>query len=101
MPLLDWNITAGFSPMFTSRFSRCKRNRAQLCRHKKTAASSRRPLQKHSVWAQVRRVSTKFCPLTLVQLSCEVEINKQLKLIGVWRISEVPWIWTEVPPVMA
>lgn len=49
---------------------------------------------------QVRLVSTKFCPLALVQLSWLVETIKQLKLIGVWRISEVPWISTEVPPVM-
>lgn len=48
----------------------------------------------------MRLVSTKFCPLALVQLSWLVETIKQLKLIGVWRISEVPWISTEVPPVM-
>lgn len=100
--MLDCNITAGFSPMFTSRYSRCKRNWAQLCRRKKDGGLKPPSFAKAgSLLAQVRRVSTKFCPLTLVQLSCEVEINKQLKLIGVWRISEVPWIWTEVPPVMA
>lgn len=55
---------------------------------------------KFGIGFQVRLVSTKFCPLALVQLSWLVETIRQLKLIGVWRISDVPWISTEVPPVM-
>ena len=49
---------------------------------------------------QVRRVSTKFWPAALVQLSWLMEIIRQLKLTGVWRISDVPWISTDVGPVM-
>ena len=49
---------------------------------------------------QVRRVSTKFWPEALVQLSWLVETIRQLKLTGVWRISEVPLICTEVAPVI-
>ena len=52
------------------------------------------------LYVQVRLVSTKFWPLELVQLSWLVETIRQLKLTGVWRISEVPLIWTDVAPVM-
>ena len=51
------------------------------------------------VLGQVLRVRTKFWPVALVQFSWFVETSRQLKLIGDWRISEVPVIWTEVAPV--
>lgn len=49
--------------------------------------------------AQARRVRTKFWPAALVQFNWLVDTSKQLKLIGDWRISEVPVISTEVGPV--
>ena len=67
---------------------------------KKDGGLRRHPCQLKICSRQARRVSTKFWPLALVQLSWLVEIIRQLKLTGVWRISEVPWISTEVAPVM-
>lgn len=45
---------------------------------------------------QARLVSTNCWPAELVQLSCLAETSRQLKLIGDWRISEVPLICTDV-----
>ena len=45
---------------------------------------------------QARLFSTKFWPPDEVQLSWLVEISRQLKLIGCWRISDVPVICTDV-----
>lgn len=53
-----------------------------------------------SAKAQTRRVSTKFWPDEEVQFNWLVETSRQLKLTGVWRISEVPLISTEVAPVI-
>jgi hypothetical protein len=47
----------------------------------------------------VRRVRVNCWPAELVQLSWLAEISRQLKLIGDWRISDVPLIWTELAPV--
>lgn len=66
---------------------------------KRTAAIGRRPAGMGAL-VQVRRVRTKFWPEALVQLSWLVETIRQLKLTGVWRISEVPLICTEVAPVI-
>lgn len=72
-----------------------------FCRHKKgRRLAPPVPVSRRFANPQARRVSTKFWPLALVQLSWLVEIIRQLKLTGVWRINEVPWISTEVAPVM-
>lgn len=49
---------------------------------------------------QTRRVRVNCWLVELVQFSWLAEISRQLKLIGDWRISEVPLIWTELAPVM-
>lgn len=45
---------------------------------------------------QARLVSANCWPAELVQLSCLAETSRQLKLIGDWRISDVPLICTDV-----
>ena len=47
----------------------------------------------------VRLVRVNCWPAELVQFSWLAEISRQLKLIGDWRISEVPLICTELAPV--
>ena len=46
-----------------------------------------------------RLVSVNCWLVPLVQFSWLAEISRQLKLIGDWRISEVPLICTELAPV--
>src|SRR3954452_22882945 len=46
---------------------------------------------------QARRTSVKFWPELLVQFSCLVPAIVQLKLTGVWRMTEVPMICTVAP----
>jgi len=98
--------------MFTPCFFRCKRNRGRLLPSQDACLSGAKrgahekgggPEPAASCHAymirQPRRVRTKFCPVALVQLSWLVETRRQLKLMPVWRISEVPVISTEVAPV--
>ena len=88
--------------MFTPRFTGCKRNRE---RGFPMPAATVQPAYSRkggwsANWPQTLRVSTKFWPVALVQLSWLVETRRQLKLIVDCRISEVPWISTAVAPVI-
>ncbi len=98
--MLDCDATVAFPGMFPSRSRGCKQKSGYLCRHKNERRPMAAVLKSNHLCVQVRLVSTKFWPLELVQLSWLVEIIRQLKLTGVWRISEVPLIWTDVAPVM-
>ena len=100
MPSLDWKITVSLGSCSHRVPADASTNQGDICRHKKDGGLRRRPFSWIFASLQARRVSTKFWPLALVQLSWLVEIIRQLKLTGVWRISEVPWISTEVAPVM-
>lgn len=119
MPALDWNITVSrghvhiaFQPMqaeMGKRFAGAKkdggsRRRPRLqsmsCRPVRRSRGVRRVSPGCECSQAARRVRTKFWPAALVQLSWLVETIRQLKLTGVWRISDVPWISTEVGPVM-
>ena len=99
--LLDWNITVGVLVMFPSRSGWRKRKSGNLCRHKKDGGQPAAVFgEGECSLVQTRRVSTKFWPLELVQLSWLVETIRQLKLTAVWRISDVPLICTDVAPVI-
>lgn len=74
--------------------------KARDCRHKNGDQAAAVLCDWNVRQVQVRRVSTKFWPAELVQLSWLVDTIRQLKLTGVWRISEVPLICTDVAPVI-
>lgn len=95
--------------MFPLPFRRCKRIHRRVlpakCVAQTETAASRRcgrsikdagRLRRSASFDQLRRVSTKFWPAWLVQLSWLIETSRQLKAIGDWRISDVPLISIEV-----
>lgn len=106
--LLDWSFTRprGHVPIAflllqaDSGLRFCRRNVS--CRRKRPHLGMR-PLDGIPVvgacragLGQLRRVSTKFWPAWLVQLSWLIETRRQLNAIGDWRISDVPLISIEV-----
>jgi len=100
MPSLDRKITVSLGSCSHRVPADASTNRGDVCRHKKGRRLAPPSCRIDVCEPQARRVSTKFWPLALVQLSWLIETIRQLKLTGVWRISEVPWISTEVGPVM-
>ncbi len=100
--MLDWNITVGVWNHVPIAFQMTQAEIRGLLPAQKRDGGRWPPSPWGSEYslAQVRRVSTKFWPLELVQLSWLVDTIRQLKLTAVWRISDVPLICTDVAPVM-